>query len=175
MSRAALLIALIATPVQAEPWRTWFVGANKQGGNHPSTVETKSEASAVSAGTTGKDQNGDDIRFGIHCFSKAMAESEIERPEVSTVIFLGGKLREVRDAPIDLLISFDGGKPVDLGQFGFNQGALIAPLRPQIIALLATRHEMKIWSRNDAISTNLSLENAGAAIAEVQCWGDKIQ
>ncbi|MES2433769.1 MAG: hypothetical protein V4586_08100 [Pseudomonadota bacterium] len=173
--RLALLIALMATPVQAEPWRTWFVGTNTQGGNHPLTVESKSEASAVSAGTTGKDQNGDEIRLGIHCFSGVRSEPEVLQPEISATIFVDGKLRSVKDVPINLVASFDGGKSVDLGEFGFNQGALIAPLRPQVVALLATYKEMKLWSGNGAISVTFSLENAGAAIADVQCWGDKIQ
>jgi hypothetical protein len=172
-SRLAILFVLAAAAAEAEEatWRNWFVGPNTGGGTHPMTVEEKSEATAVSAGVTGIDQNGDEIRLGIHCYSKVMRDSG---PVYST-IFVGGMLDDVREVPIDLFAAFDGGQAVDLGEFEFNQGALVAPLRPQVVALLSTHKEMKLSSPNGEVSATLSLENAGTAISNVQCWGDELK
>jgi hypothetical protein len=173
-ARLAIPFVLIAATAQADEavWRNWFVGPNTGGGNHPMTVDEESEASAVSAGVTGTDQNGDEIRLGIHCYSKVTQDNW---PVVSSTIFVGGMLDDVKKAPIDLLAAFDGGQPVDLGEFLFNQGALVASLRPQVVALLSTHKEMKLSSPNGEVSATLSLENAGTAISNVQCWGDELK
>ena len=96
-------------------------------------------------------------------------------PMIDTSIVITGPLANVKDLPINLLASFDGGAPVALGEFSFQSMHLEAPLHPQVIALLATHKKMKLWSETGEISTTLSLKNAGAALADLQCWGDKIQ
>jgi hypothetical protein len=171
--RAVLVVPFVlsAATAQAEEavWRNWFVGPNTGGGNHPMTVDEESEASAVSAGVTGTDQNGDEIRLGIHCYLQA---PQYQWPEYT--IFVGGMLEDVKEVPIDLLAEFDGGQPVDLGEFRFNQGALVAPLDQQVIVQLTTHTEMKLSSLNGEVSANLSLENARTAISNVQCWREEL-
>ena len=170
--RLAFILAVMAAPAYAEAWSSWLVGENTDGGNLSITVETKADARAVNAGLKSDDPSADVTGISVECFND---ETQMAEPMIDTSIAITGPLAKVKDLPIKLFASFDDGSPVALGAFSFQSMHLQAPLHPKVIALLATHKKMKLWSEKGEISTTLSLKNAGAALAGLQCWGDKIQ
>lgn len=170
----AILLVLMAAAAEAEEaaWRNWFVGPNTGGGNHPMTVETEAEASAVFAGVTAMDSKGDEIRFGVRCYLGGPRGDNINSDDgVITSLFIGGILWGV-EAPLILSGSFDGSQPIEIGWFGFNQGALVGNAKPQILAMLMQHEKLTITSDNATFSAKVSLDKASEAIAGVRCWGE---
>lgn len=136
------------------------------------TVETEAEASAVYAGVSSADGNGDSIRLGVRChLGGPRGDDAASDKGVITAVFIGGMLRDV-EVPIDLFGSFDGGQPVEMGLFLFNQGALVGNAKPQSLAMLMSHNELKITSDNGTFFAKVSLEDASEAISEIRCWGD---
>ncbi|GHC57592.1 hypothetical protein [Neogemmobacter tilapiae] len=163
-------VLLMAGTAEAEGWRNWYVGRGD--GNHLLTVETEAEASEIRAGVESKDDFGDRITFGVRChLGGPRADNILSDEGIISATFIGGTHRNVK-VPIRLSGSFDGASEVDLGVFMFNQFALVGNAPPQLLAMLTTHEELTITSDNGTFSATVPLENAGAAMAGIKCWGE---